>query len=55
LTVRQMALLASMEEMTIRTAANPRHVRFLPTVPVEGRTLFGSRMQKSGCRKRGVK
>lgn len=38
LTVRQMALLAGMEEMSIRAAANPKRVNPLPTYSDEGRT-----------------
>lgn len=38
LTVRQMALLAGMEEMSIRAAANPKRANPLPTYSDEGRT-----------------
>lgn len=38
LTVRQMALLAGMEEMSIRAAANPKRANPLQTISVDGRT-----------------
>ena len=38
LTIRQMALLAGMEEMSIRAAANPKRANPLPTLSIDGRT-----------------
>lgn len=38
LTIRQMALLSGMEEMSIRAAANPKRANPLPTYSDEGRT-----------------
>lgn len=47
LTVRQLALLAGMEEMSIRAAANPKRANFLQTVSDNGRTRITPEVAKS--------
>lgn len=47
LTVRQMALLAGMEEMSIRAAANPKRANPLPTISVDGRTRISIEAAKT--------
>lgn len=47
LTIRQVALLAGMEEMSVRAAANPKRANFLQTVSDNGRTRITPEVAKS--------
>lgn len=53
LTVRQMALLAGMEEMSIRAAANPRRANPLTTFSDEGRTRIAPDVAKAWLQSKG--
>jgi len=53
LTVRQMALLAGMEEMSIRAAANPKRANALPTISVDRRTRIPVESAKAWLKSRG--
>lgn len=53
LTVRQMALLAGMEEMSIRAAANPKRANPLPTFSDEGRTRIAVGAAKAWLQSKG--
>lgn len=53
LTVRQMALLAGMEEMSIRAAANPKRANPLPTFSDEGRTRITIDAAKAWLQSKG--
>lgn len=53
LTIRQMALLAGMEEMSIRAAANPKRANPLPTYSDEGRTRIAVDVAKSWLESKG--
>lgn len=53
LTVRQMSLLAGMEEMSIRAAANPKRVNPLPTFSDEGRTRISVDAAKTWLKSKG--
>ncbi|SAK97694.1 hypothetical protein AWB79_07503 [Caballeronia hypogeia] len=53
LTVRQLALLAGMEEMSIRAAANKNRANALKTIPEEGRTRFEIGVAKEWLRSKG--
>lgn len=53
LTVRQMALLAGMEEMSIRAAANPKRANALPTTSVDRRTRIPVESAKAWLKARG--
>lgn len=53
LTVRQMALLAGMEEMSIRAAANPKRANPLPTLSEEGRTRIAVDAAKAWLQSKG--
>ncbi len=53
LTIRQMALLSGMEEMSIRAAANPKRANPLPTYSDEGRTRIAIDAAKSWLESKG--
>lgn len=53
LTVRQMALLAGMEEMSIRAAANPKRANPLVTFSDEGRTRIAPDVAKAWLQSKG--
>ncbi|WP_454754539.1 hypothetical protein [Cupriavidus necator] len=53
LTVRQLALLAGMEEMSIRAAANPKRANVLKTITEDGRTRFELDVAKEWLRSKG--
>lgn len=53
LTVRQMALLAGMEEMSIRAAANPKRANPLPTFSEDGRTRIAVDAAKAWLQSKG--
>jgi len=53
LTVRQMALLSGMEEMSIRAAANPKRANPLQTYSVEGRTRISLEEAKKWLKSKG--
>jgi hypothetical protein len=53
LTIRQMALLAGMEEMSIRAAANPKRANPLPTFSEEGRTRIAISDAKAWLQSKG--
>ena len=53
LTIRQMALLAGMEEMSIRAAANPKRANPLPTFSEEGRTRISVETAKAWLQSKG--
>jgi hypothetical protein len=52
-TIRQMALLADMGEPTIRTAANPKRARHIPTYSASGRTVIAIEDAKAWLQKKG--
>lgn len=53
LTIRQVALLAGMEEMSVRAAANPKRANFLQTVSENGRTHITPEVAKSWLKSKG--
>ena len=53
LTIRQMSLLAGMEEMSIRAAANPKRVNPLPTFSDGGRTRISNDAAKTWLKSKG--
>lgn len=53
LTIHQMALLAGMEEMSIRAAANPKRANPLPTFSEEGRTRIAIDVAKAWLQSKG--
>lgn len=53
LTVRQMALLSGMEEMSIRAAANPKRANPLPTYSEDGRTRISIESAKAWLQAKG--
>lgn len=53
LTVRQVALLAGMEEMSVRAAANPKRANFLQTFSDNGRTRVKQQVAKSWLQSKG--
>jgi hypothetical protein len=54
LSVRQMALLSGMEEMSIRAAANPKRANRLEPMPTSsGRTLFALNVAKAWLQSKG--
>ncbi|MGH8785980.1 MAG: hypothetical protein ACREYA_12965, partial [Cupriavidus necator] len=53
LTVRQLALLAGMEEMSIRAAANKNRANALKTISEDGRTRFELDVAKEWLRSKG--
>lgn len=53
LTVRQLALLAGMEEMSIRAAANPKRTNVLRAITEDGRTRFELDVAKEWLRSKG--
>lgn len=52
-TIRQMALLADMGEPTIRTAANPKRARHIPTYSHNGRTVIAIQDAKDWLQEKG--
>jgi hypothetical protein len=53
LTIHQMALLAGMEEMSIRAAANPKRANPLPTFSEDGRTRIAIEAAKTWLQSKG--
>jgi len=53
LTVRQLALLAGMTEMTIRTLANPKRTDGVKTITVDGRTRIESKVAREWLQRKG--
>lgn len=53
LTIRQLALLSGMEEMSVRTAANPKRPNPLQTVAEDGRTFVKVDVAKAWLKRKG--